>query len=125
MYNMNRLEQNLQIQVWQYLQVSLNHSTSLAWATANESGFGGKKAIILGSIRKKCGVVAGIPDIFVYSKGQLIGLELKTIVGTQSDSQKVIEKRIVESGGTYHLVRSVQEAEEALRADGVDLKVRS
>ena len=77
------------------------------------------------SIRKKCGVVAGIPDIFVYSKGQLIGLELKTIVGRQSDSQKVIEKRIVESGGTYHLVRSVQEAEEALRADGVDLKVRS
>ena len=122
---MNRLEQNLQIQVWQYLQVSLNHRNSFAWATVNESGFGGKKAIILGSIRKKCGVVAGIPDLFVYSKGKLIGLELKTIVGRQSDSQKVIEKRIVESGGTYHLVRSVQEAEEALRADGVDLKVRS
>tara|TARA_R110000764_G_C10866905_1_gene367326 strand:- start:237 stop:611 length:375 start_codon:yes stop_codon:yes gene_type:complete len=122
---MNRLEQNLQIQVWQFLQVALNHKNSFAWATVNESGFGGKKAIILGSIRKKCGVVAGIPDLFVFSKGQLIGLELKTIVGTQSDSQKVIEKRIEASGGTYHLVRSVQEAEEALRADGVDLKVRS
>ena len=122
---MNRLEQNLQIQVWQFLQVALNHKNSFAWATVNESGFGGKKAIILGSIRKQCGVVAGIPDLFVFSKGQLIGLELKTIVGTQSDSQKVIEKRIEASGGTYHLVRSVQEAEEALRADGVDLKVRS
>ena len=122
---MNRIEQNLQIQVWQYLQVALNHNNAFAWATVNESGFGGKKAIILGSIRKKCGVVAGIPDLFVFSKGQLIGLELKTIVGTQSDSQKVIEKRIEASGGQYHLVRSVQEVEEALRANGVDLKVRS
>ena len=122
---MNRIEQNLQIQVFKFLQVALDHSNSFCWATANEMGFGGKKAIIVGSIRKKCGVVAGIPDLFVFSKGQLIGLELKTIVGRQSDSQKIVQKRIEVAGGSYHLVRSVKEVEEALRADGVDLKVRS
>ena len=122
---MQRLEQNLQIQIWKFLQVALDHNNSLAWATANEMGFGGKKAIILGAIRKKCGVVAGIPDIFVFSKGRLIGLEVKTLTTTQSESQQLLQQRIESSGGSYYIVRSVKEVEEALTASGVALKVRS
>ena len=60
------------------------------------------------------GAKRGIPDIWVIINGKTIGLEVKTATGTQSASQKEIEKRFKKNGAEYYIVRSVEEVKKIL-----------
>lgn len=50
--------------------------------------------------------------------GRFIAFEVKTAIGKQSDHQKAWERAVQEGGGFYRVVRSAEEALEALEAAG-------
>ena len=58
--------------------------------------------------------VIGIPDIFVLLKvngiSAMIGLEVKTATGRQSEAQKQWQQSLERNNGFYFLVRSVEES---------------
>ena len=60
--------------------------------------------------------VNGVSDIIAIKDSHILFLEVKTPIGKQSDHQKSFEKRIVEAGGAYHLVRSVDDIKAVLAA---------
>ena len=55
----------------------------------------------------------GVPDIYVFdrdhgtNKGRIVGLEVKSETGMQSDYQKAFEKVMEYGDGQYYIVRSV------------------
>lgn len=51
----------------------------------------------------------GSPDIFVVVNGQIIGIEVKSETGKQSENQKIWQSGFERAGGKYLLVRSVDE----------------
>ena len=56
----------------------------------------------------------GLPDIIVIIKGRFVGLEIKQPKGRQSTEQKTFEQAIKKAGGFYFLVRSLDEAIQAI-----------
>lgn len=68
----------------------------------------------------------GVPDIIAIlpmvtpegTFGIFCGIEVKTKTGKQSQSQREVEEKIIESGGYYLLVRSSDELEEDLKTLG-------
>ena len=56
------------------------------------------------------GLGKGTPDLIVIVCGVLLGLELKTRVGRQSEDQKRVEAAWTEAGAYYRLARSVEDA---------------
>lgn len=56
------------------------------------------------------GLGKGTPDLIVIVCGMLLGLELKTPVGRQSEDQKRVEAAWTEAGAYYRLARSVEDA---------------
>ncbi len=62
-----------------------------------------------GAIKKALGVVAGVSD-FVYIHYVLIYfIELKTEIGVQEIEQIDFEKKVIERGHTYLIIRSFEE----------------
>lgn len=55
------------------------------------------------------GAKKGFPDIIVIKNGVLIGLEVKTGEGKQSNNQKEVEKELKKHGAEYYVVRSLDE----------------
>lgn len=55
------------------------------------------------------GAKKGFPDIIVIKNGFLIGLEVKTGEGKQSNNQKEVEKKLKKHGAAYYVVRSLEE----------------
>jgi len=51
----------------------------------------------------------GVPDIILVDGGHFVGIEVKTRTGRMSPEQREFEKRLSEAGGTYHLVRDVDD----------------
>lgn len=64
------------------------------------------------------GLGVGSPDIIccVGPYGRLVGLEAKTLVGKQSQKQRIWQAAVEEHGGYYDLFTSVEEALGAVRA---------
>ena len=58
--------------------------------------------------------VVGAPDIFVIHHGRIIGLEVKSSKGFQSQAQILFGNELVKAGGYYFVVRSLEEAITAL-----------
>lgn len=56
------------------------------------------------------GLGKGTPDLVVIVCGMLLGLELKTATGRQSEDQKRVEAAWTEAGAIYRLARNVDEA---------------
>ena len=56
----------------------------------------------------------GLPDIIVIIKGRFVGLEIKQPKGRQSTEQKTFEQAIKKAGGFYFLIRSLDEAIQAI-----------
>lgn len=58
----------------------------------------------------------GCPDIVAcaWPEGRMIGLEVKTKTGRQSQAQKKAEQDLVEAGGEYHIVRSIADVKRIL-----------
>lgn len=51
----------------------------------------------------------GVSDIIVCHHGRMVGLEIKTKTGRQSQAQKKAEKEIKESGGDYYIIRNLSD----------------
>jgi hypothetical protein len=56
----------------------------------------------------------GSPDVVAVIKGRFVGIEVKTPTGRQSDHQKAFQENLSKAGGIYFLVRSLDEAVEAV-----------
>ena len=59
---------------------------------------------------------SGIPDLLICHRGRFIALEVKTERGKVSEQQEWQLKRIDKAGGIARVVRSVDEALDALRS---------
>ena len=66
------------------------------------------------SIRYGLGI--GSADVIVCHQGHFIALEFKAPKGVQSEEQATWQGWVRRAGGSYHLVRSTQEAIDAVRA---------
>lgn len=56
------------------------------------------------------GLGKGTPDLIIIVCGVLLGLELKTRTGRQSEDQQRVEAAWTEAGAYYRLARSVEDA---------------
>ncbi len=53
--------------------------------------------------------IKGAPDIFLIKEGRFIGLEVKTRLGTLSEAQEAFKVALEAAGGTYLIVRSLDD----------------
>ena len=104
---MKLTESQIQTQIINYLQ----HRKDLFFQRTNNicapNGRGGFKSLSKG--QKK-----GFPDILVLKHGKCIGIEVKTVIGSQSKYQKEMEKEFIKNGGEYFIVRSLEDVIEVL-----------
>ena len=91
----------------------------LFWSTPNQRGTrkGWEQAILAA-----LGVRPGMPDLFLAGEGRVIGVEVKAPKGTLSPAQKDTIAALAAAGIPTLIVRSVDEAEAALKAMGVPLR---
>lgn len=71
-----------------------------------------------GAKRKKMGVRAGFPDIIILlpsGEYHYLAVELKTLKGVQSSTQRMMQTDIEQAGGCYKIVRSLDEFMEVTR----------
>ena len=64
---------------------------------------------------------AGIPDIIACVRGRFIAFEVKTATGKATSLQKATLQKILASGGTAAVVRSVDEVRALLSPDSTVL----
>lgn len=102
-----RAERDIQKEILAFLK----NNSVLHWR--QNSGMvpigGGSRFIRLGS--------KGLPDICVIMPphGKFVGLEVKTKVGKVNQNQKEFAMRLTNLGGYYFVVRSLEDAVNALR----------
>ena len=87
------------------IQVSMRHNL---FAVPN----GGRRDAVTGAKLKAEGVLAGVADLILLKSNHRYGallIETKTKKGTQSDSQKEWESKIVKDGYKYVVCRSLEE----------------
>lgn len=73
---------------------------------------GGRRDAATGAKLKEEGVLAGVADLILLKSNRQYGallIETKTKKGTQSDSQKEWESKIVKDGYKYVVCRSLEE----------------
>ena len=94
-------EKDIQRQVLDYLAIKrLFHWRNNTGMIFSEYK-GKKRAFKMGQV--------GSPDIFIVILGQIIGLEIKSPKGKQSENQIEWQKAFEKAGGKYHLIYSVEE----------------
>lgn len=113
-----RPEEQLQRAIVRFLGISLPPD-SFMFATTNQRGT--RKRFEMG-ILKAMGARAGVPDLVILHRGRFFGLEVKADKGRLSDHQATAADLIVQAGGFFSVVRSVEEVERCLRAWGVILR---
>lgn len=84
----------------------------------NELDMAGPEAARQIAKARKLGTKAGWPDIEIIWRGRAFFLEIKAD-SRQSDAQKDIQRDLARSGAPYAVVRSVAEAEAALKQWGL------
>lgn len=69
------------------------------------------------TMRKKAtGLLSGVSDLIVLFPNRAVFCEVKTPIGTQSDTQKDFQKHVESLGFEYILVRSLDEFETKLKS---------
>ena len=86
--------------------------TKTLWTTFPAGG-GGK---VRGALLKRLGLLPGVPDIILVSRGTLHGIELKTARGRVKPEQKAAHKLIELAGGHVFVARSVDDVIGFVRA---------
>jgi hypothetical protein len=109
-------EESFQRALVTFLQIALPHD-AMYFHVPN----GGPSKKVNGR-RKGLGVVAGVPDLCVIHRGRALFLELKAKRGVVSSAQRNLHKLLVHCGAEVMTVRSVPEAEAALREACVPLR---
>jgi hypothetical protein len=100
-----RAEEQIQRAIVQFLDKALPPD-SFAFAVANQRGT--RRRFEMG-ILKAMGVRPGCPDLVILHRGRFIGLEVKAEKGKLSDRQADCADAIVNAGGFFSVVRSVEE----------------
>lgn len=118
-------ERELHSAVAQFLRLALRAPTT--WTTFPAGGGGLER----GRMLARLGLRPGWPDILVMHpapteiegcrRAILIGLELKTPIGRQSQVQRGVEADFTGAGATYALCRSIDDVCAALGRAGVPL----
>jgi len=99
----------LQTQIVDALRKILDVSICL---TAFPAGGGGR---IRGAKLKKAGLTTGWPDLQLIARdGKYYGIEVKTTSGRLSQAQRSLHKRLEDNGCKVVVVRSVEEAMDAV-----------
>lgn len=113
-------EAQIEMQVCHLLRVK----NFFFWRSPTRGYFSGKvstdasgRRVMVGNFRKDLNPYTkrGIPDILIVHRGRLFGFEIKTLKGRQSDEQKEFEREMVKAGAKYFLIRSLEDAEIAIR----------
>jgi hypothetical protein len=107
---MNQDEHKLQVAICKYLDLCGYEF----FAIPN----GGLRNIKVAAKLKKEGVKAGVADLFIaLSNGKYHGLFIEVKVGKnrQQPNQKVFEKKVVDNGYQYKVVRSIDEMIDVIR----------
>ena len=84
--------------------------------SANEVGTGGKAARQRQAILTGMGVHAGFSDLIIVSGGRILFLEVKSPRGRLSPAQRAFRDAVQAQGLAWALVRSPEDALDALRA---------
>jgi hypothetical protein len=95
-------------------------SPSTAWTTF-PSGWSEMKKGAAGRL-KGCGLVAGMPDIFIFHEGRAIGLELKARKGVLSKAQRETHGRLRKAGVEVHVCRNLDEIQPILKREQIPFR---
>ncbi len=111
------------------------HGAILAWLRAvlpgalvlhppNSLDMGGdpRAKAIAQARAKRMGMVPGAPDLLVLSGGVFVALEVKREGAYAKPDQRAVGARIEANGGHWRVVRSVEDAREALRDAGIQTR---
>lgn len=115
---MKHPEWDFQAAAYAYLRKTLPVE-ALVWATDHA----GARSPAQGARLKRRGIIPGIPDLFVWSNGRLIGLELKVGTNTATEDQKLFGMALRHCiGGHWFMVRTLEDVEIAMLAAGIRLR---
>ncbi len=91
----------------------LKQTGLLHWRQNSGCLFVGRRMITLG--------VAGLPDIIVVipPTGKFVGIEVKSSTGKLRPKQEEFRDRLRKEGGSYYVVRSVEETQDAITKEMV------
>ena len=115
----------LRIEELQYPLERMLHKVVAAWLDQNlpedtfwttfPSGGGGE---IRGYILKDMGLKAGVPDILVWGKNKMIGIELKSEKGVLLKDQKIVIAKLEQLGFKTYVCKSLADVQQALHTQG-------
>lgn len=111
---MNRPEQEIQKLLFKHIR-----SRAMPGVFAFHCPNGGKRSKIEASIFKGLGVKAGIPDVLIFYRAQIFGLELKAGKGRVSPVQLATMNDMEVAGARVAVARSLDEALVTLECWGV------
>jgi hypothetical protein len=115
-------EREAQNAVVAYLRRVLPASEAMIYANTNEEQGRGRTAAErarFGAARKRSGVLPGVPDITILTRGRVVYFEMKSRTGRLSPAQSDFFARARDLGHCAFIVRSIDDAREALRIAGV------
>ena len=99
-----KTEQRIQQEIIVYYRNKNIDNDNLIFSVPNDS----RNAVE--QIRKVAtGLMAGVSDLIIVKKNEVIFVEIKDENGKQSEKQKIFEKKIKALGFDYHIVRSLHE----------------
>ena len=128
----NNPEQDLQIEMIDWLDLALNPYDGWRWHTPNEGQQGGVKGKVIGQIRKNMGLMPGFPDLCITHSSlicaecgaaRIIGVEVK-VKSPQTQNQKACQARFEQYGWPYYIARSIDDLREMLKKENVPVRVR-
>jgi len=94
-------------------------------ATINEVRMGGREGRIAQGIAIGMGIHPGFPDVTVLQDGRVLFMELKTPDGVLSKEQKEFRNFALDEGHGWTLVRSLDEALEAVKLFHLKTRIRN
>lgn len=102
-----RTESESLIQQQIFIHVNNTYRNLIIHSVPNGSSTGDPRII---SQMALLGMVKGISDLIIWlPNGKAIMVEVKNSIGTQSVDQKKIQEKLENLGGTYLLVRSLED----------------
>lgn len=111
---MNRPEQEIQKLLFKHIR-----SRAMPGVFAFHCPNGGKRSKIEASIFKGLGVKAGIPDVLIFYRAQIFGLELKADSGRLTPIQRQALNEMEVAGARTAVAHSLDEALVTLECWGV------
>lgn len=109
-------EQKLQQALVRFLSVALP-PRSVMFAVPNE----GKRSKIGGANMRRAGLVSGVADLIILADGIAVALELKATTDLTANQIEFRDKWQA-ACGRWAVIRTVEQAEDALRSFGIPLR---